>query len=150
MSKLLLNLFFSLLVLFIKAILSVSFLDSCLNFLSWLTFLIFLFIVFPNRQLYGLISSLFPFSLRFLDHFRVISSSIQLLVHDLENACEPALTAMTKVGIFLCLVVLMTLNNLYSMSIFYIYILFASVLLIMLIPPDDSNRFPRPSTKTLC
>ena len=29
--------------------------------------------------------------------FSVISSSIQLLVQDLENACEPALTAMIKV-----------------------------------------------------
>jgi len=29
--------------------------------------------------------------------FSVISSSIHLLVQDLENACEPALTAMVKV-----------------------------------------------------
>lgn len=29
--------------------------------------------------------------------FRIISQSIQTLIQDLENACEPALTAMTKV-----------------------------------------------------
>lgn len=34
-----------------------------------------------------------------MKHFRVISNSIQLLVQDLENACEPALTAMSKVSV---------------------------------------------------
>lgn len=33
--------------------------------------------------------------------FRVISNCIQLLVQDLENACEPALTAMSKVSFVL-------------------------------------------------
>ena len=30
--------------------------------------------------------------------YRIIAESIQILIQDLENTCEPALTAMTKVG----------------------------------------------------
>lgn len=39
----------------------------------------------------------------------MISNSIQILVQDLENACDPALTAMSKVSI--CLFVIKTNLN---------------------------------------
>ena len=49
--------------------------------------------------------------------YRVISSSIQLLVQDLENACEPALTAMVKVIYILMFIILSTHNLLATLSL---------------------------------